>query len=184
MAERRWIAATALWSLAEATIFFVVPDVIISVVALRFGWRPGLATALAAAIAAAFGGLLVYLATAQGLIDPVRFLDWLPAISRPLIAEVFATVQGSQWPMAMLQGSFSGIPYKLYAAGAGASGTPLLAFILWSIPIRLVRFALIVGAVGLLRRPVLHRLGPRMAMAPLAAIWIGFYIVFWWRMPN
>ena len=51
------IAIAALWGLAEATLFFVVPDVAISVFTLIRGIPAGLRAALAAAIAAAIGGL-------------------------------------------------------------------------------------------------------------------------------
>ncbi|MEZ5924513.1 MAG: hypothetical protein R3D57_09015 [Hyphomicrobiaceae bacterium] len=181
---RRWIAASALWSLAEATVFFVVPDVILSATTVRFGARAGVVAALAAAVAAAAGGLLVYLATADGLVDSFALLDRLPAISAAMIAGVRAELAGGSWPAAMLWGSFSGIPYKLYAASAAAAAKPLGLFLLWSVPIRLTRFVLIVGAAALLRPLVLSWLGPRLALLPLALMWIAFYSVFWLRMPG
>ncbi len=129
-------------------------------------------------------GLLVYLATANGLVDPFALFDRLPAISAEMIARVRAAFASEDWPSAMLAGSFSGIPYKLYAASAAAAGTPLMAFLLWSIPIRLARFALVVGAAALLRALFLRMLGPRYALLPVALMWIGFYAVFWMRMPS
>lgn len=180
----RWIAASALWSFAEATVFFVVPDVMLSAATVRCGFRTGVIAALAAAIAAAAGGLLVYLATASGIVAPFALYDALPSISSDMIARARAGFSGADWPIAMLAGSFSGVPYKLYAASAAAAGTPLVAFLLWSIPIRLARFALVVGAAALLRPLFLRVLGPRYALLPVALLWIAFYIVFWLRMPS
>lgn len=180
----RWIAASALWSFAEATAFFVVPDVILSAATVRCGFRVGLIAALVAAITAAAGGLLVYLATAHGLVDPFALFDRLPAISAEMIAEVRAAFAGDDWRSAMLAGSFSGVPYKLYAASAAAAGTPLAAFLIWSVPIRLARFALIAGAAALLRPLLLKWVGPRWVLLPVALMWIGFYAMFWLRMPS
>lgn len=180
----RWVAVSALWSFAEATFFFVVPDVILSAAAVRCGFRAGVLAAIAAAVAATAGGLLVYLSTTNGLVDPFALFDRLPAISAEMIARVRGDFTNEGWPSAMLAGSFSGIPYKLYAASAAAAGTPLMAFLLWSIPIRLARFALVVGAAALLRPLFLKWLGPRLALLPVALLWIGFYTGFWLRMPS
>ncbi len=186
MSEARpapWIAASALWGFAEATVFFVVPDVILTFTAVRCGLRTGLIAALAASVAASIGGIGVYLLTAGGT-DTLALFETLPAISSYMVAEVRAAMEDATWPWLMLDGSFSGIPYKLYAASAAEAGTPLLVFALLSVPIRLVRFALIAGASALLR-PLFHRwLGPRLSLLPLAALWIAFYAVFWMRMPS
>lgn len=179
----RWIAASALWAFAEATVFFVVPDVILTAVAVRCGWRTGLIAALAASIAAALGGIVVYLVTAGGT-DTLALFEKLPAISTYMVAEVRAAMEDANWPWAMLDGSFSGIPYKLYAASAAEAGVPILALALWSVPVRLVRFVLLAGLAALARPLLLRWLGPRLAMLPLAALWIAFYAVFWLRMPS
>jgi membrane protein YqaA with SNARE-associated domain len=178
-----WTALAAFWSFAEATIFFVVPDVIVSAIALRFGWRNGLAAACIAAFAAALGGLAVHLATGVGNVDPFPFYDALPAISPEMIDRVRNAMGSNDWPLAMLQGSFSGMPYKLYAAAA-ASSTATLPFVLWSVPVRLVRFALVAVAAALIGGPLQRRLGPRPAMAALLAFWVLFYVVYWMRMPG
>ena len=180
----RWIVASAVWGLAEATVFFVVSDVILSAATVRCGFRAGAAAAVTAAVAAAMGGLLVYLVTVRGWLDLFAFYDRLPAVSAEMIAHARAALAIEDWPVAMLVGSFSGVPYKLYAASAGASGAPLIPFLLWSIPIRLTRFALIVGLAALLRPVFLTWLGPRLALLPVALMWIGFYAVFWMRMPS
>lgn len=179
----RWIAASALWGFAEATVFFVVPDVILTFAAVRCGWRTGLIAALAASVAAAVGGIGVYLVTAGGT-DTLALFGKLPAISTYMVAGVRAAMEEPNWPWLMLDGSFSGIPYKLYAASAAEAGTPLLAFALLSVPIRLLRFVLLAGLAALLRPLLMRWLGPRLALLPLAALWIAFYAVFWMRMPG
>jgi membrane protein YqaA with SNARE-associated domain len=53
------MAAAALWGFAEATLFFIVPDVLLSIIAVRRGRRPAwiaMAWTIAGAIA---GGALM-----------------------------------------------------------------------------------------------------------------------------
>ena len=50
-----------LWGVAEGLLFFVVPDVVISAVALAKGWRAGLVACLLAAAGASLGGGAMYL---------------------------------------------------------------------------------------------------------------------------
>ena len=47
--------------IAEATVFFIVPDVWISFVALRRGWQAGALAAFFACIGALIGGAIMYL---------------------------------------------------------------------------------------------------------------------------
>lgn len=176
--SRRMLALGALWGIAEATVFIVVPDVLLTAVALRQGLNAGLLVALATALAAAAGGLAVALAVGAGLITPAVF-DPLPAISPAMIANAGEAMQRADWPWALVAGSFSGVPYKLYAAGAGVAGTSLVLFALVSLPGRLLRFALVVGAVALVRGPAARRLGQRGAMLALAGFWVVFYALFW-----
>ena len=59
-----WFAIAAAWGLAEATLFFIVPDVLLTWLA---GFRPRLVwRAVAACLGGALlGGLLMYLAAAD-----------------------------------------------------------------------------------------------------------------------
>jgi len=59
-----WLAAAAAWGLAEATLFFIVPDVLLSWLAAfrpRVAW-PAVLTCLVGALA---GGVIMYLAAAD-----------------------------------------------------------------------------------------------------------------------
>lgn len=183
-ASRFELLLAALWGLAEATVFFVVPDVILSTIGLKRGFRAGLVAAFATALAAASGGAVLAIITRSNTLDVFRALDALPGISSAMIATVVLEVANANWPLALLQGSFSGVPYKVYAAGAGAVGLPVVWFALVSVPVRLARFALVVGAVSLLRGSLERALGPRAALTALAGFWIAFYALFWALMPG
>lgn len=177
MKARRWRGVAFAWDFAEATLFFLVPDVVLSLIAVRGGLREALVAGLFAAAGAVLGGA-VLMGWAHG--DPTgleRALDLVPAIGTGLIAEVKAEV-ASDWSGNMMRGAFVGIPYKLYAAAAGEQGLPVIPFLAMTFVARMPRFVLaslaawIVGA-GLRRR------GWNAAVLPgLAIWWIGFYAVY------
>ena len=80
--SRRAAAIAGGWGLAEATLFFVVPDVWIGLLAL-FGWRAGLRAVALAVAGALLGGALMYGVGAG--VEPDRsggLLDAVPAVSR------------------------------------------------------------------------------------------------------
>jgi hypothetical protein len=137
-----WIAIAAAWGLAEATLFFVVPDVLLSWLA---GFRPQFAwRAVAACLGGALlGGLLMYLGTADSPQRMRALLDHVPAINGDFIAATGAALQeryGSQ----MLRAGFSGVPYKILAVESAAQGQSLATFLGWSVPARLSRWVLVV----------------------------------------
>src|SRR5947207_15725568 len=127
------------WGLAEATLFFVVPDVWIGLLALC-GWRAGVRAAGWALAGALLGGALTYGVGAR--LEPrrsARLLDAIPAISPALIGRVEGEMR-ARGPASMLLGPLRGVPYKLYARAAAVQGQPVAAVLLWTIPARGERF--------------------------------------------
>lgn len=173
--DPRWhLPASFGWGFAEATLFFVVPDVVVGWVALH-DWRKGVLAALAATAGALLGGLLV-------LLQPDLFLDLLPrvpTVSDAMLADAGAQVE-ERGLMALLLGPLGGIPYKAYAAHLGAQGADPLLFLALSVPARLERLlpaALLCGLVGwLARRRVRER--PGLALAAYAAVWLLQYALY------
>ena len=137
-----WFVIAAAWGFAEATLFFIVPDVLLTWLA---GFRPRLvwravATCLGGAL---LGGLLMYLLAADSPGRTRALLELVPAINANFIAATGATLQehyGSQ----MLRAGFSGVPYKILAVESAAQGQSLATFLGWSVPARLSRWVLIV----------------------------------------
>jgi len=137
-----WFAIAAAWGLAEATLFFVVPDVLLSWLA---GFRPQVVwRAVAACLGGALlGGLLMYLAAADSPERMRALLDLVPAIDADFVAATGATLQ-DQYGSQMLRAGFSGVPYKILAIESGAQGQSLATFLGWSVPARLSRWVLVV----------------------------------------
>jgi membrane protein YqaA with SNARE-associated domain len=166
-----------LWALAEATLFFIVADVPISVIGLRHGWRRAWAAALLAAPAAAAGGVAL---AWQASLHPhavYRALLAIPGIGPHLLAQA-GGVYAQDGVNAMLAGSFSGVPYKLYAYAAGMRQTGLAMFFLASIAARLPRFILVASISSVLGAVLRPRLRPFQISALFAAFWILFYAIY------
>jgi len=179
------IAAGAVaWGFAEATLFFVVPDVLLTLLIARGApIRSGCVAAMFCAVGAVAGGLTMY---AWGRSDPGVFavLDGVPAISSAMISEIKAEMTGSTWASDMFFGAFAGEPYKVFAASAGAANLAVLPFVLTSFAARLSRFLLVVLAAKALAT-ALETCGKRAwALPALVAFWVVFYAAFWSLMPN
>jgi hypothetical protein len=170
-----WFAIAAAWGLAEATLFFIVPDVLLTWLA---GFRPRLVwRAVAACLGGALlGGLLMYLAAADSPERMRTLLERVPAIDADFIAATGAALQ-EQYGSQMLRAGFSGVPYKILAVESAAQGQSLATFLGWSLPARLSRWVLIV----LLARGVTLFVRSRFAAADrlLWTLWgVGWSIVY------
>ena len=174
------LALVAVWAFAESLLWFVVADVPISAIALRYGWKRALLAAVIATVAAALGGLAM-MAWANADPDGSRAtILALPGISGELFDEASSALHAEGFP-AMLAGSFSGVPYKIYAHAAGVGGAGMAGFFLASVLARLPRF-LLVGAIFGLAAPRLHRLLGRRLWPVFIATWALFYLGYWWSM--
>ena len=117
---RLWLAGAVLWGFAEATFFFIVPDLLLTAAALAFGLRRAFRLAAFTALAAAFGGLLM-MRWGAGDADAARAsLLSVPLLGDDLLARVQQEMQGA-WPVNLALGAVTGAPYKSYAVEAGAA---------------------------------------------------------------
>jgi len=178
----RWASVLAFaWGLAEATLFFIVPDVLLTLIACRM-LKPALKATMFALMGALVGGALMY---AIGRRDPVNaraFLDQIPAISPDLITRVASQISENGL-LAVLLGPMKGIPYKIYAVDWGSREGSLITFMLISIPARYVRFflaAVFARGIARLIEPLTHHRGATEALI-LACLWIGFYVFYFTR---
>jgi membrane protein YqaA with SNARE-associated domain len=168
------------WGLAEATLFFIVPDVWIGWVALvarRAAWAVLVCTLAGALV----GGALTYtVATTTAPATSASILDSVPTVDRDAIERVSSETE-EHGPRSVVYGPLRmGTPYKLYARAAGVQEESLASFLFWSIPGRLERF-LPLTAIAILAGLALRRwIGarPRTALSLYAAIWTAFYAVY------
>lgn len=172
-----------LWGLAEATLFFIVPDVWLTRMALKHSLASALGAALAAAVGALLGGAAMVAWSVADAPTLHQLLETLPAVSAEMVSEVQRQVQAGD-ALTLLGGSFSGIPYKLYAAYVAQGTWSLWLFFLLTIPLRLVRFVAVVLVAFAARRVLSGYCGEKCLLRLWAAFWITFYILFWSLMPG
>jgi hypothetical protein len=170
-----------LWGFAEGTVFFIIPDVIISWAALA-GARYGVRIMGAVLAGALVAGIVMY-----------TWATERPDQSRAVVAAVpfvrermFDKVQqdyAEHGLSGMLYGPSSGIPYKVYAVLAPAQHQPL-NFLLLSIPARLERFIaswlLFTGIGWAFQRWV--RRHTRLTAFLFAIFWVVTYALYWSRL--
>ena len=173
-----WIVAG--WSAAEAAIFFIVADVPISWIAVRSGTKAAILAAIVAALASVVGAAAVLVWAGRDPAGAAAVMGALPAIDPALIARA---AQGYQdGPFAMLAGSFSGTPFKLYALEAAKAHDWSL---LWVAPVlRLPRFLAVALFVGGISHILGRYVDVRMRLAILAILWVFFYAFYFWVMPG
>lgn len=178
--ERFATSSSAAWGFAEATLFFVVPDVFVGAVGL---YRPkkAVASGLAAVGGALVGGAAMYL-VGRGVGDDLRqVMDAIPSIRPEMLDEARRDLL-DRGGLAMLIAPSQGIPYKLYATEWSLLGWGLPALLAWTIParaIRIVSFGLMMAGVGVvLRRRIENR--PGLWLILYAGSWTIFYLVFWY----
>ena len=165
-----------LWGLAEATVFFIVPDVLLSFVALK-SRQKALRLCPWVLVGALGGGVIMFTWGALNKASADQFLVQVPAISNQLIQEVDRQVE-TIGAMATFAGPVSGKPYKVYAVHAGAAGLNLPEFLLISIPARLLRFLLAAWIVSALSGSLLKGMHQRNKYILLSCCWAAFYCWF------
>lgn len=163
------------WGLAEATVFILVPDVLLTVLGCR-SIRAGLKAVLSALIGALAGGLIIYAAGRSAPEATQDFLVHLPGIQPGLIHTVELELN-EHGLGAVFLGPLRGTPYKIYAAVWGARRGNPVAFLAASIPARGIRFL-----AGMLLAAAISRLiarwtrrKSRTELMLLSVFWITFY---------
>jgi hypothetical protein len=175
-ATGRWaLVASLAWGFAEATVFFIVPDVLLMWIASR-SLRAGMKASVVAIVGALAGGSLMHGLGARSPEHAEALVEQVPAISRSMIDEVREETARAGLG-AVLLGPLQGQPYKIYAVEWGARRGGLPAFLLVSIPARGVRFVLCVLFAHFAFRALARftRRRARIEAVILVAGWTLFY---------
>jgi hypothetical protein len=170
------IALAFAWGIAEASLFFVVPDVLLGWIALRRGLRAGLLATLAAAAGAALGGGAMLLWAAADPESARAAVLALPAIDAEMMAGLRDRMSHLGTVPALLLASLTGVPYKIGAVLMPDFGWSLAGAMVATPAIRLPRFVmtvLIAAAARLLRIPA------RVAAPVYFGGWAVFYAFYW-----
>lgn len=166
-----------LWGFAEATLFFLVPDIWLTAIAVRRGLKPALLACPTALAGALLGGLAMY---GWGAANPEAardVLDWVPGVDPAMIAEV-QTSLAEDGAMAMFLGPLLGIPYKIYAVEAAGAGIGPATFLAVSVAARLLRFLVLTTVAHAISAALSGHAGPRFRTGLLAGVWVVFYTAY------
>lgn len=165
-----------IWGLADATFFFVVPDAILTHLALR-NFRRAILASLWATAGVLLGGTALWFAARHGHTqDLLNAFDWLPGISRDLMV-LTAQSLNLNGLSAVATGTVIGQPLKIYAVHAGAQNVALGPFLAVAATSHLTRFALTSSAAWLLARALRDRPEAFLLRVHVYA-WIGFYAAY------
>lgn len=168
------------WGLAEATFFFIIPDVFLSFVAV-FAWRRSWRHILAALAGALVGGALLFHWAGTDPMQAHRVVQHVPFIRESMLTRVDDGLRNQGLP-AILYGSLTGLPYKLYAVEA-PKFRRLGEFLAATPPARAIRFLLVWFGFGAGATWLRNQRGwqtGRLLQAH-AAIWIVCYAIYWGR---
>ncbi|MFV2062491.1 MAG: hypothetical protein ACC726_03135 [Chloroflexota bacterium] len=171
-------AMAAVWGAAEATLFFVVPDVIVGWIALR---RPRrlVAAWLAATAGGVIGAAATHAAVRRGW-DPDPIFSKLPGMQVADIERVRDAV--SRDPMrAFALGAITGVPLKVYLTEAARQGLSLrytLVLVIINRAPRIGVTSVALAAAGSASRRFDH-VGRGTTGALYVLGWATFYAWYW-----
>ncbi len=168
----------AIWGLAEATVFFIVPDVLLTCVALKDG-KHATKLCLWALGGALVGGTIMFWWGFHDKESAENLLAEIPAIDFEMLEKVEGQVEEGGVKAAFI-GPLTGRPYKIYATYAGSSGENLAVFLLVSVPARLLRFLALAWLATAISKGLLRKVkeGPKILL--LSGIWLSFYAWYFW----
>jgi membrane protein YqaA with SNARE-associated domain len=165
-----------LWGLAEATLFFIVPDVFLTFIALR-SLRRALIASIFAVVGAIVGGVLMYFFASRSVLLSI------PAINGPMIDDVGQQVANhAAWSVFL--GPLRGIPYKIYAAQWGWQHLSLATLVLITIPARAIRFVLTTALASFAASALRKRIQQRTIVAIHVIVWTAFYVMYFTKMTR
>lgn len=169
------------WGFAEATFFFLVPDILLSWAALS-GARHGIKMFASILVGSLLGGLLMYEWAVRDPAQSVNVVARVPFV-RPAMFENVSRDYQSHGSSALLIGPGSGIPYKVYAVLAPPV-CPLEEFLHVSIPARAERMALSWMAFSLCGVILHSRIAkhPRRTAVVFCGFWMILYAFYWSRL--
>lgn len=163
------------WGVAEATLFFIVPDVWLTCVAL--GDRGQALMACGPAIAGALaGGAVMYRWGRRNPAAAVTAVDAVPGISPATIARVELDLRTRGWWPIFL-GTLTAVPYKIFAIKSGELGRSFSGFVVVSLFARACRFVGLVLVTSWIA-DALPGVSLRDLQIGLLAVWGIVYVVY------
>lgn len=173
-------AIAAIWGFADATVFFVAPEIWLTYIGLRHGTYAVLLAGLFATLGAVAGGLALYFFAAAEPAEARNLILWLPAVNAEALREA-RELLGKWDAIAVVGNPYSLLPFKLLAVEAPAAKVQPLFFGLATFVAYLSRtffVALVAGFLGWLLR---RTFGFRRLMTWALVLWALIYALYYGR---
>ncbi len=173
-----------IWGLSEGTWFFIIPDIALSLFALR-GWKSALISTVATIVGAMLAavilfGLFSFFPSAQSKI--IQLWQSLPGFY-PKMLEVASGHLKAEGAKGLILGPNSGIPYRFYILEAFKQGISLSDLLLWTPIARIERIAISPIVVLVLKFFLMKKFNEKKINRSLSLIillyWIGIYTWYW-----
>jgi membrane protein YqaA with SNARE-associated domain len=171
-----WLAAAGIWGFGEATLFFIIPDVILTAIAIR-SLRQSLVASCYALAGALIGGTLMYYWGAHSPEQAASVVEQVPLIDQAMVEQVRADLR-SDGILAIAVGPIKGVPYKIYATSAEQAGISYPVFIIVSIFARMARFVATSMLAWGISRYALPAVSLKTKYLMLAGAWASIYLVY------
>lgn len=167
-----------MWGFMEASVFFLVPDIVISITAL-FGFRPALKQVGLAILGTLLAGIPLFLWAQQDAPSARQMVLHVPFVRASMVEDVRANLV-ENGASALLHAATSGIPYKLFAVEA-PEHISLTVFTLMTVPSRLKRLLITIAFFGGIGWFLRKQIGthPRTALGLHLLFWVGSYSYYW-----
>lgn len=164
------------WGAAEASFFFLVPDIFLSWVAMKAPRRVWVHLA-SAVLGALLAGWLMFTGASRSTLAR-EFVAAVPRVSAAMFDQADDDLR-RHGALGTINGPARGVPYKVYAVQAPSHGISAGAFLAASVPARLWRMlatVLAFAAVG----AVLRRLGrPHWGTPMHLFFWVASVAAYW-----
>jgi hypothetical protein len=175
---RPGLAVSAVWGFAEGSLFFVVPDVVFTLVA-AFRPKRALVHIACAAAGALVAGALMFAWSAHDPESARAAVAAVPKVGTTMVERTDARLR-EVGARALFDRPLAGVPYKVYAVLAPKYFT-LPEFLGASLLARIERFAPSWFAFALLSVAITRRVGERwrLVIGIHATFWIAVYGYYW-----
>jgi membrane protein YqaA with SNARE-associated domain len=174
------VLAAGLWGYAEATRFWLIPDILLGWTTLN---RPrSIATSvIAATVGAVIGGVRMHRRARE---EHARLAE-IPGINEAMLLDAHERFMSRGW-IAVVRAPLDGIPYKVYATESGLAGKPLSDLVAWTTVARLWRFLLSASAAALIGRVFSQSVRRREGMwfAGTIGLWVFVYVRYFARLRH
>lgn len=164
------------WGFAESTLFFIVPDVLISYVALS-SFKKALKVIFWVTAGALLGGIIMFIWGYYNEPNAIAVVKNVPLVSDAMVQTTEQQLS-EHGAMAILLGPIKMTPFKIYAVFASHRDVSLIAFVIVAIIARISRFIIVALIASGLMKLFSKWVSYKQARIILVVVWVTIYVQY------